>query len=284
MRRLATRCAASLACALVASHAAAMSPDPTGLWYDPAQSGWGLTLAQQGDKAFGVLFVYDQADHPVWYVASDLVTPQTFAPVPGGPGLTGTLYRTMGPWFGGAFDPHAVTVTAVGSLSVQYADASQQALRADYVIDGTAYTRFLQPQTWVDDGGAFLAGGYAGGMRFVTKSATTCPDLQVGPFDPTRGFTFEVLVDAPGQVRLDWGTGIDTFCEATGRYTQRGQLASITGTLSCGDVNGGLRPGTGMPMELTALAITPAGFAGAAAVHQGSCTYTGHVGGVRLPR
>jgi len=272
-----------LACALVSSQAAAMSPDPSGLWYDPAESGWGLTLAQQGDKAFAVLFVYDQANRPVWYFASDLVTPETFAPVPGGPGLFGTLYRTTGPWFGGTFDPRAVTVASVGTLSIQYTDADHQSLRVDYLIDGAATTRSLHPQTWVDDGGARLAGGYAGGVRFITKSATTCPDLQVGPFDPTQGFTFQVTVDTPGQLRLVWGTGSDTFCQASGTYTQRGQLASITGSLSCGDVGGGLRPGTGRPLQLTGLAITTSGFAGAATLQDGSCTYSGHVGGVRLP-
>ncbi|HEX3096798.1 MAG TPA: hypothetical protein VHQ02_03725 [Usitatibacter sp.] len=28
---------------------AAITPDPTGLWFDPAETGWGLGVAQQGD-------------------------------------------------------------------------------------------------------------------------------------------------------------------------------------------------------------------------------------------
>ena len=169
--------ALAAACAIAAAHAtAAMTPDPTGLWYDPAESGWGIALAQQGDTAFAVLFVYDPASHPAWYFASDLATPETFGPVPGGPGLSGTLYRAMGPWFGGAFDPRAVTPTAVGSLSLQYTDANHRSLRVDYVIDGTTFTKLVQAQTWRDDFARLLPGTYEGGMWLTGKSATNCED------------------------------------------------------------------------------------------------------------
>ena len=32
--------------------------DLTGLWFDPAESGWGLSLARQGGTTFAVLFVW----------------------------------------------------------------------------------------------------------------------------------------------------------------------------------------------------------------------------------
>src|SRR5215472_516946 len=109
------------ACAMAAAHAnATLTPDATGLWYDPAESGWGLTVAQQGGEAFAVLFVYDPAGRPAWYFASDLNAPVLSPLPPGGPpnDVDGILYRAAGPWFGGTFDPGAVSVTPVGSLGL----------------------------------------------------------------------------------------------------------------------------------------------------------------------
>jgi hypothetical protein len=262
---------------------AALSPDPTGLWYDPAESGWGLTLAQQGDTVFAVLFVYDQANHPAWYVASEVQAPASNPP--GGPIVTGTLYRTMGPWFGGAFDPHAVGMAPVGTLTLQYVGPGQQSLQVGYVIDGTAVSKSVQPQTW-RDASALLPGTYEGGLWITGKSATTCEDLGFGPFDAVHAFNFQVLADAPDVIRFLWGTGIDTVCVAIGQYAQRGQLGSITGTIGCGDITTIAATNTGpspSQLQLTGLAINEHGFAGAASVLRGSCTYTGHIGGVRHP-
>jgi DNA-binding beta-propeller fold protein YncE len=42
----------------------------TSLWWNPAESGWGLALSHQGNTTFGVLFTYDEQDRPSWYVMS----------------------------------------------------------------------------------------------------------------------------------------------------------------------------------------------------------------------
>src|SRR4051812_29899797 len=94
---------------------ARMSPDPSGLWLDPSESGWGLSLTQQGDKIFAALFVYDEVHTPTWYVASDMEPATIFTP--GGAlsnDASGTLYRPSGPWFGGTFDPALVSVLPAG--------------------------------------------------------------------------------------------------------------------------------------------------------------------------
>jgi len=280
MPRRALGHAAALACALLSGHAAAMSPDPTGLWYDPAESGWGLMVAQQGGTGFAVLFVYDQNHNPAWYVASDLETPETFGPVAGGSGLSGTLYRTMGPWFGGSFDPRAVTMTPAGTLILQYPDANAQSLRAIYMIDGIAVTKSLQPQTW-GDGRTLLLGSYEGGLTTTFKSAANCDDLYYGPINRTMPFNFQVGTTGTGQLTISWTTGIDTYCQATGDYAQRGQLGSFSGQLQCGTAGAGLNPVTTVALQLTGLAITANGFAGGLSLQRGACTYSGNVGGVR---
>jgi len=40
--------------------------DRTGSWFDPANSGWGFTLTEQGDVIGGVLFAYDTGGEPTW--------------------------------------------------------------------------------------------------------------------------------------------------------------------------------------------------------------------------
>jgi hypothetical protein len=40
--------------------------DHTGSWFDPANSGWGFTLTEQGDVLGGVLFTYDASGAPTW--------------------------------------------------------------------------------------------------------------------------------------------------------------------------------------------------------------------------
>ena len=260
---------------------AELSPDPTGLWYDPAQSGWGLTVVQQGGVAFAVLFVYDPSNHPAWYFASDLSAPH-LDPLPPGPiGIDGVLYRATGSWFGGPFDPHAMTITPVGSLSLQYADPAGHSLQVDYTIDGTTASKTLQPQTWGDDRALLVGNFYEGGISLTHKSATGCDDLAYGPTDPSRAFEFAVTADELGQVHFSWSTGVDTSCEASGRYSQHGQLGAVTGQLRCGTIGSGSNPVTAAALQLDGLAIGTHGFAGAVTLQRGACTYAGHIGGVR---
>jgi hypothetical protein len=276
-----SRWIAVAAAALVGSPAiAALTPDPTGLWYDPAESGWGLTVSQQGDTVFAVLFVYDQANHPVWYVASDL-EPLALMP-PGGPMVQGNLYRTMGPYFGGPFDPRAVTMTQVGVLSLQFIGPAPQSMQVSYIVDGVSVAKSVKPQTFGEDG-ATLLGNYEGGMRVTGKSSPTCADVSFGPIDASRAFNFQVIQDAsggPGHVHFIWGTGVDTVCLAAGDYGQQGQHGTFTGVLGCGPA-ATIANANPFQLELTNLAITRDGFAGTMSAQRDDCTYTGHVGGVR---
>ncbi|HEX6634075.1 MAG TPA: trypsin-like peptidase domain-containing protein, partial [Usitatibacter sp.] len=101
-----------------------------GLWWNPAQSGWGLALAHQGDVLFAVLFVYDGSGQARWLVASDVRDD-------GEGGYAGTLYRTRGAAPGaGPWSP--VAVSAAGTLSVRFADGENGSL--SYTLDGKTVT------------------------------------------------------------------------------------------------------------------------------------------------
>src|SRR5690348_10080685 len=122
MRNALVRIVAALAwiAAAASSHAqSSPGPDPTGLWFDPAQPGWGLEVVQQGTTGFAVVFTYDANHKPVWYVAPNLALLPDMSLLQ--LTMTGALYRTAIPGFSaGSFDPRAVGVTGVGSLQLQY--------------------------------------------------------------------------------------------------------------------------------------------------------------------
>jgi uncharacterized protein (DUF1800 family) len=62
----------------------AQTPNLVGFWWKPTESGWGVSIQQQGARTFAVWFTYDTQAKPVWYTldcafagsvcAGDLVT------------------------------------------------------------------------------------------------------------------------------------------------------------------------------------------------------------------
>jgi len=277
--------------ASVAAHAQFLRPDPTGLWFDPAQPGWGLEVAQQGDTAFAVLFTYDSNHNPTWYVASNLSNSIDFNELPAV--MKGTLYRTTGPAFSASsFDPHAVGVTAVGTLAITYSFGQlPRTLALNYTIDGTQYSRNLTPQTW-SSSAQDLIGDY-GGQLFLglINGGDTPPNCPPGntvaspPSQPFQPYTFSVAAtDAPDRVKILWGSGVDIGCAIDAKYTRAGQLASLSGNLACGPIGNPL-PAPGDPISIDAIASTGSGFSGVAGLNLslpggGLCRYSGTFGGV----
>lgn len=89
--------------------------DRTDLWWNPAESGWGLTLAQHGNDVFGAWFTYGPTGRPLFIVMPGVQQQSADS-------FTGALYTTTGPAYTAAtFDPTAVRVTRVGSATVRFA-------------------------------------------------------------------------------------------------------------------------------------------------------------------
>ncbi|MCR4298414.1 MAG: hypothetical protein NUV75_06645 [Gallionella sp.] len=78
--------------------AATSSTSLTGLWWNPNESGWGMSLTQQGTTVFVAWYTYNSTGQPVWYVMSS-------CPVVGS-SCTGDIYDVKGgtplalPWNG----------------------------------------------------------------------------------------------------------------------------------------------------------------------------------------
>lgn len=90
----------------------------TDLWYNAAESGWGLSLVQHSaNTLFGVWYTYDAAGKPLWVVmpGGQWTSSSTF---------TGTLYTTAGPHQMSSFDPSLVRTNAVGSATLTFSGAN----------------------------------------------------------------------------------------------------------------------------------------------------------------
>jgi hypothetical protein len=94
----------------------------TGLWYNAAESGWGIHFTQRGGEMFAAWFTYDGTGSGRWYVASACAL--SSGAVTSGT-CDGTLYQVNGPvFFGAAFNPTSEHVQQVGTLHVAFQDAN----------------------------------------------------------------------------------------------------------------------------------------------------------------
>src|SRR5579862_2875902 len=112
--------------------------DFTDLWWNPAESGWGVTLTENAPFLFATFFIYGSDGKPTWY------TGQMNGDSNGN--FTGLLYASIGPYFGAAaFDPTQVSTSAVGNVSFQTTTADQGTIT--YNVGPVRVTKQVQRQT-----------------------------------------------------------------------------------------------------------------------------------------
>jgi hypothetical protein len=117
---------------------AAPAVDYTDLWYNAAESGWGMSITHQSDIMFLAWYVYDGTGKPFWYVAPACTV--------NGSSCSGSLYRTTGPAFGPTFNPSQVQAFSVGSAIVSFIDANDAVL--SYTVDGVSATKTITRQAF----------------------------------------------------------------------------------------------------------------------------------------
>jgi hypothetical protein len=105
-------------------------------WNAPAgsESGWGLNIAHEGDTLFATWFTYATDGSPLWLSATAQKT--------GIRAYAGTLYRTTGPAFSATpWNPASVTVTAVGSVALTFADGNRATFA--YTVNGISQLKSI---------------------------------------------------------------------------------------------------------------------------------------------
>lgn len=271
-KRFAAVLAAALSIASAPASATTYSIDFTDLWFNPAESGWGFNVIQQGNTLFGTLFVYGNDQSARWYVASGM----TPASAPAGQfRFVGRLYQTSGPFFGaGTFNPASVTVTDVGEMSITFTSSSTATLV--YNVNATSVTKTVSRQTFV---GSTPVGVFIGGMTAITSACQN--GANNGLFANFAGdLTVTMTAQNVASFRIDYVlNGALANCIFTGNYTQQGRLGTVaSGTWGCTQGTNTLNNGTfslsNIDTQLNSLA------ANVSASDQ-ICSYNGRFGGIR---
>lgn len=116
------------------------SPHPhenyTDMWWNPQESGWALTIYQSGETLIAVWAVYDAVGLPTWYA---LLSGRWLRDANNALHYTGPVYRTAGSYWGGVYDPAALTITTVGNADFQPTSISRAMW--SYTIEGITATK-----------------------------------------------------------------------------------------------------------------------------------------------
>ena len=110
----------------------------TALWWNAAESGWGINVNHQGNIVFATLFTYNANGTPVW-----LVLPRGERQVDGS--YLGPLYRATGPAFNASpWTP--VTPQEVGTMRLAF--ASPEAATLTYTFNNVTVTKAITRQAF----------------------------------------------------------------------------------------------------------------------------------------
>jgi hypothetical protein len=194
----------------------AYGTDVTDIWYNPTQSGWGMQLNQTGTFVFATIFVYGADGKPTW-VTGELEGS-------GGSTFTGPLYVNTGPYYGGAWNPAAVTSRKAGTMTFTLTSSSTGQL--NYTVDGVPVAKSVQrqPLTLDNYNGLYVA------MLLQTNS---------GCYDPANNgegvgaLVLEISQDATAMTVRTEDPLSETTCNVTGTYSQAGRMGKFVGSYSC---------------------------------------------------
>ena len=110
------------------------------IWWNPAESGWGINLTHQADTIFATWFTYGADGRGLW-----LVAPETTRRATGE--YRGRLYRTNGLSFDRiAGTPALLGAQDVGEITLTFADGERG--RLDYTVDGLTQSKALTRQVF----------------------------------------------------------------------------------------------------------------------------------------
>jgi hypothetical protein len=230
------------------------------LWWNPSESGWGVTIADHETQLFAVMYAYDTDGSPMWFT------------VPGGTFnasrtlFTGDLYRTTGPSFTGPFDPGAVGTTKVGTAAFDFSNAAAGTVLFSYTIGSVSRTKQIRrqsfgsaPANWGVDRtdlwwnpaesgwgltlaqhgnnvfGVWYTYGPSGHPLFVVLPGVTMtsPDSFTGTLYTTTGPGYDAATFDPAQVRVTpVGSATVSFAGDTGTFTASVQGVTQTKTIT----------------------------------------------------
>lgn len=106
--------------------------DYSGLWWDPQEPGWAVSLSQKASGTLVGVFAHYEEGNPTWYLISDgrWVEPTTFR---------ATVFRTYGSSFDEKFEEKVFEVFAVGQVSLLFDSPTEAGI--SITVNGDALVR-----------------------------------------------------------------------------------------------------------------------------------------------
>lgn len=228
-------------------------------WQNASEPGWGLSITQNADILFGVLYIYDTGALPTWYASTMTFVSENPS---GSRTYSGTLYKTTGPALGQPWNSALVTYKQVGMMTIEFPDDAHGLL--NYTIDGLGGgIKSIERFTFAPNQ---VTGAYQGGTSDVTY----------GCANPSRN----------GEVTNDFGAFTIAFengeavmrfptCTVNGTWTQQGQVGTIEGKYGCTHGGNGTIKFSGLRSEKGGIVGTYLG------EDDFRCKFRGNLGGMR---
>lgn len=236
---------AALALGFIAVKPAAAATDYTDIWWNAAESGWGVNFIQSDQFIFATFFIYNAQKQPYWVTAQLLKQGNVF---------TGPVYATTGTFYGAPWVPGDVTATQVGTATFTPTTSTDGTLV--YGVNGVTVTKTITRQTLTP---IALNGRYYGGL-VVTQSG--CPDpTQNGTLSVPASITVAQVPGASLSFVFDVTyAGITVQTTLAGAALQQGlQFRMPAATLTA---SSGLAPPTTLPAQASEISRTSFGVEG----------------------
>ena len=251
----------SIHAASVALGQVPFTTDPSDLWWNPGESGWGMQVVSEGDVSFATLFVYDPGGLPTFYTASlSLVAAPTWS---------GDLYRSTGPHFGAAqFNPTLVSLRKVGTLT--FTRTTSDAAILQYTVDGVAVRKDVSRQLLRYDN---YSGTYTTIVYLVASHCSDSADNRA------QTDSYVITINQTGNtMTLSGGFAHRAACTYSGGYIQAGRIGALGAGYVCSDGDAGA-------MNFFEMTRRPGMFSGRLSGHSitDSCDYSGVFTGLIPP-
>ena len=194
------------------------------LWWNAAESGWGMQTAQQASSMFITFYVFGSNGLPTGFTALTTTT--------NGSTFTGTLYASQGSFYGA---PYVAGPPARVVGSVTFTATSPTSANVSYTVDGVTVTKSVQRFLLAYHN---LSGSYFGSFLSLRHNCANPADN--GPFNGSGQFT--IVHDGTHHVTITalLSDNLRTFsCTWAGQYSQLGRIGAITGTYTCTDGHAG---------------------------------------------
>ena len=193
--------------------------DYTDIWWNPNESGWGVTASHQGEIVFLTFFVYGTNNQAIWYTGQATFTSNTNGQLT----FIGPVYQTTGPWLGTTpFNPSTVGVVQVGTVNFTAGITSGT---LTYSINGVVVNKAITRQTFRNNN---LTGTYIGEHRLTN----------LGCINPANNGTVIIpyvarISHSGASLLISLTDNNGVVCTVSGNYTQAGRMGASTGTSSC---------------------------------------------------